>query len=82
MLEQTSAIQAVLAAQRLQPRADAVMQSMTPAELVTRALERLTSVERARLDVELSPGLAALGAMSLPCTTLAMVLQKADAICR
>lgn len=76
LLEQTSSVQAVLAAQRLQPRADAVMQSITPAELVARALERLTSMERARLDVELSPGLAALDAMSLPCTTLAMVLQK------
>ena len=76
LLEQTSALQAVLAAQRLQPRADVVKQLMTPAELVARALERLTSMERARLDVELSPGLAALDAMSLPCTTLAMVLQK------
>jgi sensor domain CHASE-containing protein len=76
LLEQTNAVQGVLAAQRLQPRADAVMQSITPAELVARAMERLTTMERARLDIELSPGLAALDAMSLPCTTLAMVLQK------
>jgi len=76
LLEQTSAIQAVLAAQRLQPRAEAVRQPMTPAELAARGLGRLTTVERARLDVEMSPGLAALGAMPLPCTTLAMVLQK------
>ena len=33
LLEQTNAVQAVLAAQRLQPRADAVRQSITPAEL-------------------------------------------------
>jgi two-component system, NtrC family, sensor kinase len=76
LLEQAQAIQASLAVQRRQPRAGAVMQTMTPAELVTRGLERLTAFQRSRLEVELSAGLAALGAMSLPCTTLAMVLQK------
>ena len=76
LLEQAQAIQALLAAQHRQPRAGAVMQSMTAAELVAHGFERLTSGQRLRLEVKLSPGLAALGAMTLPCTTLAMVLQN------
>src|SRR4029077_644328 len=70
------AMSTALEAQRRKPRAGAVMQLTTPAELVARGLERLTALQRGRLDIEMSPGLAALGAMNLPCTTLAMVLQK------
>jgi two-component system NtrC family sensor kinase len=76
LLGQVQAIGATLEAQRRRPRAGAVMQSMAPAELVTRGLERLTALQRSRLEIEMSPGLAALGALTLPCTTLAMVLQK------
>ena len=76
VLAYVDAINGTIDAQRRQPRAGAVMQSMTPAELVARGLERLTALQRSRLEIELSPGLAALGAMTLPCTTLAMVLQK------
>ena len=75
LLEQAEAIQATLASQQQQPRAGAVLQAITPAELVARGLGRLTAPQLSRLDVELSAGLAALGALSLPCTTLAMVLE-------
>ena len=76
LLGQVAAIRATLETQRRQPRAGAVMQSMTPAELVARGLERLTALQRSKLEIEMSPGLAALGALTLPCTTLAMVVQK------
>jgi len=76
LLKYSESIQAALAAQRQQPRAGAVMQAMTPAELVARGLERLTALQRSRLEIDLAPALAALGPMTLPCTTLAMVLQK------
>jgi two-component system, NtrC family, sensor kinase len=76
LLAQAEKMRAALEAQRRRPRAGAVMESTTPAELVARGLERLTALQRGRLEIETSAGLAGLGAMSLPCTTLAMVLQK------
>jgi two-component system, NtrC family, sensor kinase len=76
VLAQAEKMRAALQAQRSRPRAGAVMESTTPAELVARGLDRLTALQRARLDIETSPNLAGVGAMTLPCTTLAMVLQK------
>lgn len=76
LLAQAEKIRATLQAQRSRPRAGAVMELTTPAELVARGLDRLTALQRARLDIETSAGLAGVGAMTLPCTTLAMVLQK------
>ena len=74
--DQTGIILAVLAEQRQHLRSGPVLQSVTPAELVARSLEQIAPVHRARLQLQLSPGLAALGALPLPATTLGMVLQN------
>ena len=49
---------------------------MTPAELVSLSLKQLAPAHLERLAVDISPGLAALGTLPLPCTTLGMVLQR------
>jgi two-component system, NtrC family, sensor kinase len=69
-------MQDALAAQRSQPRAGPVLQSITPSDLIARSLSRLAPTLRERLAVEVAPGLASLGALSLPSTTLALVLQE------
>jgi two-component system, NtrC family, sensor kinase len=74
--EQAGVIQAVLAEQRQHPRNGPVLLPMTPAELLSRSLQQVASAHRERLDLEISPRLAALGTLSLPCTTLGMVLQN------
>ena len=76
IVEQTHVMQAVLAEQRRHQRNEPVRQSVTPAELVARGLQQIAPALRERLDVELSPALAALGPLSLPCTALGMVLQN------
>jgi two-component system NtrC family sensor kinase len=76
IVEQTNVMQAVLTEQRRHQRSEPVRQSMTPAELIARGLQQIAPVHRERLGLELSPSLAALGALSLPCTTLAMVVQN------
>jgi signal transduction histidine kinase len=76
IVEQTNVMQAVLAEQRRHQRSEPVRQSMTPAELIARGLQQIAPVHRERLALELSPSLAAIGAVSLPCTTLAMVVQN------
>jgi sensor domain CHASE-containing protein len=70
------AIQSVLAEQHAQPRAGPVLQQITPAELVARSLARLAPAQRERLALDVAPGVAALGTLSLPSTTLALVLQE------
>jgi signal transduction histidine kinase len=74
--EQAGVIQAVLAEQRQHQRNGPVLLPMTPAELVTRSLQHVAPAHRERLELEISPRLAALGTLSLPCTTLGMVLQN------
>lgn len=69
-------MQDALAAQLSQQRAGPVLQSITPSELVARSLSRLAPEQRGRLALEIAPGLASLGALSLPSTTLALVLQE------
>ncbi|MGH8252595.1 MAG: CHASE4 domain-containing protein, partial [Steroidobacteraceae bacterium] len=69
-------MQDALAAQHSQPRAGPVLQSITPSELITRSLARLTPEQRERLALEVAPGVASLGTLSLPSTTLALVLQE------
>ena len=76
IVEQTHVMQAVLAEQRRHQRSGPVLQSVTPAELVARGLQQIAPEHRERLDVALSPAFAALGSLSLPCTTLGMVLQN------
>jgi signal transduction histidine kinase len=76
IVEQTRVMQAVLAEQRRHQRSEPVRQSMTPAELIARGLQQIAPAHRERLDVDLSPSLAAIGALSLPCTTLGMVVQN------
>jgi signal transduction histidine kinase len=69
-------IQAVLAEQRQHQRNGPVLLPMTPAELLTRSLQQVAPAHRDRLELDISPKLAALGPLSLPCTTLGMVLQN------
>jgi two-component system NtrC family sensor kinase len=74
--EQTAVIQAVLAEQRHHQRNGPVLVPMTPAELLGRSLQQVATAHHERLELEISPQLAALGTLSLPCTTLGMVLQN------
>lgn len=76
IVEQTHIMQAVLAEQRRHQRAEPVRQTMTPAELIARGLQQIAPVHRERLYVDLSPAIASLGPLSLPGTTLSMVLQN------
>lgn len=73
---QAGVIQAVLAEQRQHQRNGPVLLPMTPAELLARSLQQVAPAHRERLQLEVSPKLAALGTLSLPCTTLGMVLQN------
>lgn len=73
---QTDVIQAVLAEQRNLRRSGPVMQSVVLSELIAGSLDHIAPVHRARLALELAPELAALPALTLPCTTLSMVLQN------
>ncbi len=74
--EQAGVIQAVLAEQRQHQRNGPVLLPMTPAELLARSLQQVAPAHRERLELDISPRLAALGTLSLPCTTLGMVLQN------
>ncbi len=74
--EQVRIIQAVLAEQRQHQRNGAVLLAMTPGELLTRSLQQVASTHRERLELEIAPGLAALGSLLLPSTNLSMVLQN------
>jgi sensor domain CHASE-containing protein len=74
--EQTTVIQAVLAEQRQHQRGGPVLVPATPAELVSLSLQQVAPAHRERLDLQISPALAELGTLSLPCTTLGMVLQN------
>ena len=74
--EQAGVIQAVLAEQRQHQRSGPVLLPMTPAELVTLSLQQVARAHLERLELDISPRLAALGTLSLPCTTLGMVLQN------
>jgi two-component system, NtrC family, sensor kinase len=74
--EQAGVIQAVLAEQRQHQRSGPVLLPMTPSELAVRSLQQVAPAHRERLALEISPKLAALGTLSLPCTTLGMVLQN------
>ena len=76
IVSQAGVIQSVLAEQRAQPRAGPVLQPITPAELIARSLARLAPAQRERLALDLAPGVGALGTLSLPGTTLALVLQE------
>jgi sensor domain CHASE-containing protein len=76
IIEQTDVMQAVLAEQRRHQRSEPVRQLMTPAELITCGLQQIAPMHLDRLAVDLSPSLAAIGPLSLPCTTLAMVVQN------
>jgi two-component system, NtrC family, sensor kinase len=76
IVRQAEVIKSVLAAQRAQQRAGPVLQPITPAELVARSLARLAPAQRERLTLNVAPGLASLGALSLPSTTLALVIQE------
>ena len=74
---QAAIIQAVLAEQRQHQRnASPVLLPMTPAELLTRSLQQVAPAHRERLELDVSSGLAALGALPLPGTNLGMVLQN------
>jgi len=74
---QAAIIQTVLAEQRQHQRnASPVLLPMTPAELLTRSLQQVAPAHRERLELDVSPGLAALGALPLPGTNLGMVLQN------
>jgi signal transduction histidine kinase len=73
---QTDVIQAVLAEQRKHPRSGPVMQSMALTRLIAGSLEQIAPVHRARLALEIAPEITQLGPLSLPCTTLSMVLQN------
>jgi two-component system NtrC family sensor kinase len=76
VIEQAGVIQAVLAEQRQLQRSGPVLLSMTPAELVSLSLQQVAAAHLARLELDISPRLAAIGTLSLPCTTLGMVLQN------
>lgn len=76
IVEQAEVIEGVLAAQHVKPRAAPVLQPVTLVELVERSLARLGPAQRARLEVHQAPGVAALGTLSLPGTTLGLVLQE------
>jgi signal transduction histidine kinase len=76
VIAQTELIQAVIAEQRQHRRSEPVRQLMRPAELIARSIEHVAPVHRERLQVELAPGLSALGPLSLPATMLGMVLQN------
>ena len=76
IVDQTNVMQAVLAEQRRHQRNEPLRQSMTPAELIARGLQQIAPVHRERLAVDLSPSIAALGTLSLPGTTLGMVVQN------
>jgi len=69
-------MQDALAAQLSQQRAGPVLQSISPSELITRSFSRLPREQRDRLELEVAPGVASLGVLSLPSTTLALVLQE------
>jgi signal transduction histidine kinase len=76
IVDQTNVMQAVLAEQRRHQRSEPVRQSMTPAELIARGLQQIAPAHRERLAVDLAPSIASIGALSLPCTTLGMVVQN------
>jgi signal transduction histidine kinase len=76
VIAQTDVIQAVIAEQRRHRRSEPVRQLITPAELIARSMAHIAPVHRDRLQLELAPGLAALGPLSLPATMLGMVLQN------
>jgi sensor domain CHASE-containing protein len=73
---QTEVIQAVLAEQRNHRRSGPVLQSVVLSELITGSLEHIAPVHRARLALQMGPDIAALPPLTLPCTTLSMVLQN------
>ncbi len=73
---QAGVIQAVLAEQRQHQRNGPVLLPVTPAELLARSLQQVAPAHRERLELVVSPKLAALGTLSLPSTTLGMVLQN------
>ena len=74
--DQAAVIQAVLAEQRQHQRNGPVLLPVTPAELVTRSLQQVALVHRERLELDVAPGLATLGELLLPSTSLGMVLQN------
>ena len=74
--DQAAVIQAVLAEQRQHQRNGPVLLPVTPAELVTRSLQQVALVHRERLELDIAPGLATLGELLLPSTSLGMVLQN------
>ena len=76
IIGQTEIMQAVLAEQQQHQRNGPVLLPVTPAELVTRSLQQVAPVHRERLVLDISPALAALGELPLPCTSLGMVLQN------
>ncbi len=76
IIEQAGIIQTVLAEQHKLQRGGAVLLPMSPAELVALSLRQMAPAQRARLELDISPRLAALGTLYLPCTTLGMVLQN------
>ncbi len=73
---QTEVIQAVLAEQRNHRRSGPVLQSVVLSELVTGSLDHIAPVHRAHLALQMGPDIAALPSLTLPCTTLSMVLQN------
>ncbi len=75
IIEQAAVIQAVLAEQHQRQRRGPVMLPMTPAELVSLSLQQVAPAHLERLELDISPRLAALGTLPLPCTTLTMVIQ-------
>ena len=74
--DQAGVIQAVLTEQRQHQRTGPVLLPITPAELVARSLQQVAPVHRERLDLDITPGLAKLGELLLPSTSLGMVLQN------
>ena len=76
IIDQAGVIQAVLAEQRQHQRNGPVLLPMTLSELIARSLQQVGPAHRERLELEISPMLAALGTLDLPCTTLGMVLQN------
>ena len=76
IIDQAGVIQAVLTEQRQLQRSGPVLLPMTPAELITLSLQQVARTHLDRLELDISPRLAALGTLSLPCTTLGMVLQN------